>query len=172
MKPTCFSSFRAVSSTRVVLSPSGYLAMSGDTVGSPQPRHRWGEAVCASAQVLSPVRLCNLMDCSPPGSSICGIFPARILQWVASSNSRGSSPPRGRTSVCCISSIWRWTFFFFFKPLSNLGSSWGKARGATKYKYPTTYRVTPKTKNYPAPNVNSAHHWETFLKELLCMCVH
>ena len=23
------------------------------------------------------------MDCSPPGSSVCGILQARILQWVA-----------------------------------------------------------------------------------------
>ena len=27
--------------------------------------------------------LCNPMDCSPPGSSVHGIFQARILQWVA-----------------------------------------------------------------------------------------
>ena len=26
--------------------------------------------------------LCNLMDCSPPGSSIHGIFQARVLGWV------------------------------------------------------------------------------------------
>ena len=33
-------------------------------------------------------------DCSPPGSSVSGIFPARILKWVAISSFRGSSPPR------------------------------------------------------------------------------
>ena len=26
--------------------------------------------------------LCNPMDCSPPGSSVHGIFQARILEWV------------------------------------------------------------------------------------------
>ena len=26
--------------------------------------------------------LCNPMDCSPPGSSIHGIFQARVLEWV------------------------------------------------------------------------------------------
>ena len=31
------------------------------------------------------------MDCSPPGSSVHGIFQARILEWVAISFSRGSS---------------------------------------------------------------------------------
>ena len=31
---------------------------------------------------LSP-DLCDPMDCSPPGTSVHGIFEARILQWVA-----------------------------------------------------------------------------------------
>ena len=43
--------------------------------------------------------LCNPVDCSLPGSSIHGIFQARILEWVAISFSRGSSQPRDRTWV-------------------------------------------------------------------------
>ena len=35
--------------------------------------------------------LCDPMDCSLPGSTICGIFQARILEWVAISFSRRSS---------------------------------------------------------------------------------
>ena len=27
--------------------------------------------------------LCNPMNCSPPGSSVHGIFQAKILEWVA-----------------------------------------------------------------------------------------
>ena len=42
------------------------------------------------------------MDCSLPGSSIHGIFQARVLEWVAISFSRGSSRPRDRTQVSCI----------------------------------------------------------------------
>ena len=38
--------------------------------------------------------LCDLVDCSPPGSSVHGILQARILGWVAILFSRGSSPPR------------------------------------------------------------------------------
>ena len=45
---------------------------------------------------------CNLMDCSPPGSSVCGISQARILEWVTISFSQGSSPPGNRTQVSCI----------------------------------------------------------------------
>ena len=48
--------------------------------------------------------LCNPKDCSPPGSSVCGIFQARILEWVAISFSRGSFQPRDQT---CISYIGR-----------------------------------------------------------------
>ena len=35
--------------------------------------------------------LCNPMDCSLPGSSVHGIFQARILEWVAISYSRSLS---------------------------------------------------------------------------------
>ena len=51
---------------------------------------------------LSFVRLCEPLDCSLPGSSIHGIFQARIpaiLAWVAVSFSRGSSRPRDQTWV-------------------------------------------------------------------------
>ena len=34
--------------------------------------------------------LCDPMDCSTPGSSVCGILQARILEWVAISSSRSS----------------------------------------------------------------------------------
>ena len=43
--------------------------------------------------------LCKPMDCSLPGSSIHGIFKARILEWVAISFSRRSSRPRDWTQV-------------------------------------------------------------------------
>ena len=33
----------------------------------------------------------NLIDCSPPGPSVCGISQARILEWVDISFSRASS---------------------------------------------------------------------------------
>ena len=33
--------------------------------------------------IQSCTTLCDLMDCSPPGSSIHGVFQARVLKWVA-----------------------------------------------------------------------------------------
>ena len=47
---------------------------------------------CMCAQSLqSCPTLCNLMNLSPPCSSVYGIFQARILEWAATSSSRGSS---------------------------------------------------------------------------------
>ena len=45
---------------------------------------------------------CDSMDSSLPGSTVCGILQARILEWVAISFSRGSSWPRDQTQVSCI----------------------------------------------------------------------
>ena len=52
-------------------------------------------------KVKSPsrVRLCDPMDCSLPGSSVHGIFQARVLEWIAISFTRGSSRPRDQTQV-------------------------------------------------------------------------
>ena len=47
---------------------------------------------CVHAQ--SCPTLCDPMDCSPPGSSVHGIFQTRILEWVAISFSRGLPNPR------------------------------------------------------------------------------
>ena len=48
--------------------------------------------MCAQS-LQSCLTLCDLMDCSPPGSSVHWISQARILEWIAISSSRGSSRP-------------------------------------------------------------------------------
>ena len=57
--------------------------------------------VCVHAQ--SCPTFCNPRDCSPPVSSVHGIFQAGILKWVAISYSRGSSPHRDQTGISCVS---------------------------------------------------------------------
>ena len=49
--------------------------------------------------------LCNPMDYGLPGSSVQGIFQARILECVPFSPSRGSSQPRDQTHISCSSCI-------------------------------------------------------------------
>ena len=62
-----------------------------------QPLHACVLKSCNQNQV----RLCDPVDCSPPGSSVHGILQARRLEWVATPFSRGSSQPRDRTQVSC-----------------------------------------------------------------------
>ena len=50
---------------------------------------------------------CVQLFATLPGSSIHGIFPARILEWVAMPFSRGSSWPRDRTHVSYVSCMGR-----------------------------------------------------------------
>ena len=64
--------------------------------------------VCARACTLSCfscVRLCDSMDCSLPGSSVHGIFQARIREWVAMPSFRQSSRPRDQICIYCGSCI-------------------------------------------------------------------
>ena len=54
---------------------------------------------CLVAQSCPTLR--DPMNCSLPGSSVHGISQVRILQWIAISCSRGSSPPRDWTWLFC-----------------------------------------------------------------------
>ena len=58
--------------------------------------------LCCCYLVAKLRRVCNPMDCSPPGSSVHGVSQARILEWVTISFSTESSPPSDRTRVSCI----------------------------------------------------------------------
>ena len=58
------------------------------------------------------------MDRSLPGSSVHGIFQARILEWVAISSSRGSSQHRDQTHISYASCVDRWVLYYE----SHLGS--------------------------------------------------
>ena len=60
---------------------------------------------CTCTQLC--LAVCDPMDCSLPGSSVHGIFQVRILEWVVTSSSRGSSWPRDWTHISWISCIGR-----------------------------------------------------------------
>ena len=60
---------------------------------------QWFAQKSESEVVQSCPTLCNYMDCSLPGSSIYGIFQARVLEQVAVSFSRRSSQPRDWTHI-------------------------------------------------------------------------
>ena len=59
-------------------------------------------SLCLCTRLLqSHLTLHNSIDCSLSGSSVCGIFQARILEWVPMPSSRGSSQPRGWICISC-----------------------------------------------------------------------
>ena len=68
--------------------PPFHLAL-GLTNYIPGPERGPNVFLCMCVQ-LCPA-LCNRMDCGLSGSSVHGMFQARILGWVAVSSSRGSS---------------------------------------------------------------------------------
>ena len=61
--------------------------------------------MCVQVYVLSCSVVCDCkpMDCSLLGFSVDGIFQARILEWFATSSSRGSSRPRDQTCISRVS---------------------------------------------------------------------
>ena len=80
-----------------------YNQLAKGTQGSYSPEYALSplETVlkCESEVVQSCLTLCDPMDCSLPGSSVHGLFQARVLEWISISFSRGSSLPRDRTEV-------------------------------------------------------------------------
>ena len=116
-KPTsCFSVGQSLRPVTWYLTAGNCRSVSGTRwCGSPRfCLHPWGywlnvkvgsrsfpsDGSCYLVARLCPT-LCHPMDCSPPGSSVHGIFQVRILEWVAISFSRGSSWPR----------YWSWVSF-------------------------------------------------------------
>ena len=69
--------------------------------------------MCLRAKSLqSYPTLCNLIDYSPPGSSVHEILQARILEWVALSFCRGSSLPRDQACLSWISWFGRRVLYY------------------------------------------------------------
>ena len=88
---------------------------------------RWPWPMKVKVKSLTHIRLCNPTDGSLPGSTVHGIFQARILEWAAISFSRGSSQARDRTRVSCIAdrccTVWA-TREAQAKSYSWLGITW------------------------------------------------
>ena len=94
------------------------------------------------------------MDCSLPGSSVHGIFQARILEWVAISFSRRSSRPRDWTWVSRIAG--RHFTIWATREVVSCINRWPKnLSGLIQWKY---------------HGQNTLHIWLTFqLSCLLCV---
>ena len=83
--------------TQVSRIADGFFTSWASSQGSPQKVYRY-----RFIYLCLKTTLCSPMDCSLSGSSVHGIFQARVLEWIAISFPRGSSRPRNRTRVSCI----------------------------------------------------------------------
>ena len=117
-------------------------ALQADSLPSEPPGKISEDAESENEVAQSFPTLCNPVDCSLPGSSVHGIFQARILEWVAISFSRGSSRPRNRTRVSCIAGR-------HFYHLSHLGSEGTDHRQKAKAPGPHT-RMAGNIRDAPA----------------------
>ena len=67
------------------------------SMGSQKVRHDWATSLSSHVQLFR-----DPVDCSPPDSSVHGTYQVRILEWVATPFSMGSSWPRYQTWVSSI----------------------------------------------------------------------
>ena len=81
------------------------------------------------AKSLSHGQLCTPMDWSPPGSSVHGIFLARILKWVAMPSSRGIFPLTLKLPKLDVT---RHVDPVLFSPTSHCPAEMGNRRGAER----------------------------------------
>ena len=92
--------------------------------------------------------LCDPMDRSPPGSSVHAILQARILGWVASSSSRGSSQPGNGNCISCVSFFGRgilyhwatWEAQYLWLPKGKHGEE-GKSGTRDENAHSTIYKI-------------------------------
>ena len=127
-------------------------------------------------QSLSPVWLFDSMDCSLPGSSVHGIFQARILERVAISYSRGSSQPRDRTSLSCVSCIAGG--YFATEPPGKPYAAAKSLKSCPTLCYPTDSRppgspvpgiLQARTQERVAISFSNAWKWKVKVKSLSCV---
>ena len=103
--------------------------------------------------------LWNPMDCSPPGSSVHGIFQATILKWVAMPSSRGSSWPRDWIQVSYVSCISRQVLYHWhhlglaptYSLISYLDAFLLQRRSWLKSKLFLQFKSVPLLSSMPCP---------------------
>ena len=97
------------------------------------------------------VSLCDPVNYSPPGSTVHGIFQARILERVAISSSRGSSQLRDWNQVFCLG---RWILYH-----------WTTRNGLIKFTYSisSSFSWVPKRKRKDLPFNRSIEEVSTLI---------
>ena len=110
--------------------------------------------------------LCGPMDCSLPGISVHGIFQARILEWVATSVSRGSSQPRDQTWVDCIGR--QILYLLYLIKLLSVIRKFSKIHIASKLKL-QLFSICIDTKEGKMGHINCECDWRCCSVAKLCL---
>ena len=117
---------------------------------------------------FSHVQLYDAMDCSLPGSSVHGIFQARILDWVAISFSRVSFKPRNETLNSCV--------YWIGRQIICHWTTW-EARGQNiKYDKITILNDVTEKKTHLVTFIKVEYfcpHWRTkyfLVHKIFCLC--
>ena len=97
---------------------TGQLALRSHSPSDPAIHLTLESLLRVRVQEFSRVRLCDPMDCSPPGCFVHEISQARILEWVAISFSRDLPDP-GITPASLVAPALAGRFFTT-EPLGNL----------------------------------------------------
>ena len=105
-------------------------------------------AACMLSRFSCIWTLCDPMDHSPPGSSVLGIFPTRILEWVAMPSSQGSSWPGIEPMSPALQED--------FLPLSQQGSPYS---APPKFLIPTMASISFSHREHPISDL----HWTILL---------
>ena len=86
-------------------------------------------------------------DCGPPASSVHGISLARILEWLVSSSSKGSSWPRNQTHISWVSCPGRWILYH-----------WGTWEAQVKYFHFPEEEMEAQRSKVICPGSTSENH--------------
>ena len=143
--------------------PSNSVCIQQSTRGpSTEPCQQATDCIrlCSCLVAQSCPILCNLIDCSPPGSSVHGVPQARILEWVAILFSRVSSWSREWTQVSHIAgrffTIWATREAWLYQ---EEGAIWMKSTSDEKESIswvPPGSMVIPKMSCQEAKNKRSS----------------
>ena len=139
--------------------------------------YSWSEWVSEVTQ--SCPTLCDPIDYSPQGSSVHGIFKARVLEWVAISFSRGSSRLRDQTQISRVAgrhfTVWATREAKKKKKLFlNLFSNWRlwhTAENSTWFRLKNYFPSKPSLSVTASMNTNQsqqAKYIHSFIEWTLC----
>ena len=89
--------------------------------------------MCVYSVTQSSPTLCNPIDCSPPCSSVHGIFPARIMEWVATSSSRSKNWTHVSKSPALQVDLYPWATGEAIAIFTELFNGWNKRMSGTPF---------------------------------------